>query len=263
MKHTERLLEIMEQLRNKKQGCPWDVKQDFSSLTPYIIEEAYELVDAIQRADEEDIKEEMGDYLLQIVFLAQIAKEEQRFDFETVASVINEKLIRRHPHIFNGNYHSISEEEQKKLWEQIKAEEKSKKSTKQHTSILDDVPVNHTGLTRASKLQKKASKVGFDWDKPAKIFDKFREEIAEFHEAIEQKDPDNMEEELGDILFTLAHIANRYEIDPEQALRRANNKFYTRFNQMEQRITQEGYDINKISLAKWEEMWLDVKANKT
>ncbi|MCH2037965.1 MAG: nucleoside triphosphate pyrophosphohydrolase [Rickettsiales bacterium] len=257
MKHLLQLLEVMETLRDPLKGCPWDIEQTFSSLTPYIIEEAYELVDAIENGTADNILEEAGDLLLQVVFIAQIAKEQSLFEFDDAASVIAEKLVRRHPHVFGPDASRISVEEQQKVWHDIKA---SEQNTKQKSnSILDGIPLNHSALTRAAKIQQKASKVGFDWDDINDLFAKLYEEVDEFKQATNKQDSANMEEELGDMLFTIAHIANRYNIDPEKALRRTNKKFCTRFNYIESELEKENLTPVKASLKKMDHLWEQAK----
>lgn len=249
----------MEQLRHPENGCPWDIKQTFLSLTPYIIEEAYELVDALENSQNNNhILEELGDLLLQVVFIAQIAKEDSLFTFDEVAKVISKKLIRRHPHVFDSqNQKQISIEEQQQVWKDIKAMEKE--HTSNDSSLLDGVPLNFSALTRAAKIQRKASAIGFDWDDINELYDKLDEEFDEFKEAVDSSSPAHMEEELGDMLFTIAHIANRHNIDPEKALRCTNKKFYNRFSYIESELKKNNLTPSDASLDQMDRLWEEAK----
>jgi MazG family protein len=251
MQETKRLLSIMAQLRAPQTGCPWDVEQNFSTIAPYTLEEAYEVADAIERDDMEALKEELGDLLLQVVFHSQMAEEAGLFDFEEVAAGINEKMIHRHPHVFSdeeGSSAISTAADQIGNWENIKAEEKQKKG---YVSVLDDIPKNFPALLRAQKLGKKASKKGFDWPEIEPVFEKVDEEIAELQTAIRENS--NIEEELGDLLFAVVNIARHVKIDAETALRKANQKFEKRFRKIEPEI------IDNSTLEEMETLWIEAK----
>lgn len=253
----ERLREIMAQLRNPDGGCAWDLAQDFASIAPYTIEEAYEVADAIERGTMDDLREELGDLLLQVVFHAQMAQEAGHFTFDDVADAINEKLIRRHPHIFSDGP-ARTPDEIKRIWDEIKAEEKAKKG--QLASVLDDVPVALPALVRAEKLQKRMAKLGFDWPDLASTVDKIDEEVAEFTEAARSGDKAAMEDELGDVLFTIVNTARVAGLDADAALRHANVKFATRVRHMEDSAKAEGIAVeNGMTLAEWDERWQAAK----
>lgn len=257
-----RLVQIMAQLRDPDGGCPWDLEQDFSSIAPYTIEEAYEVADAIERADMPDLKEELGDLLLQVVFHSQMAKEEGHFTLSEVIHAINEKMIRRHPHVF-GEEDGRSSTEQTAAWEVVKANERAAKGKADTAaSALDGVALALPALLRAEKLQKRAARVGFDWAEPEPIFDKLEEETQEVREAIKSGDPSAIEDEIGDLLFVAANLARRLKIDPEAALRGANAKFERRFRAMEELASQSGRTFSKLSLDEQELLWQSVKADE-
>lgn len=265
MSHAiNRLVEIMATLRTPITGCPWDLEQNFSSIAPYTLEEAYEVVDAIERNDMSDLKEELGDLLLQVVFHARIAEEENCFDFNDVIDAICEKLIRRHPHVF-GAQDGMTSEAVLRQWDEIKAEEKRLKQTRQPTSLLDGVPLAFSALTRAVKLQKKASNVGFDWNNPLLVLEKIREETEEV--AAELKTTASLptpqlEEEIGDLLFVISNLARHVNVDPEQALRGANKKFERRFHHIEARLKEKAQTPAEASLAEMELLWLEAKKSE-
>ncbi len=267
------LLSIMAQLRNPDGGCPWDLKQDFKSISSYTIEEAYEVVDAIDRLDKDDLCDELGDLLFQVVYYAQMASEEDSFEFNDVIQAICEKLIRRHPHVF-GNDDLKSDLEIKGMWERIKQEEKSLKSlskTASPSSILNDVPVGLPALSRAVKLQKKAAKVGFDWPDASFVFAKIEEELGEVKEAFDEaallktddglpsKAKDKLNEEIGDLLFVISNLARHMNIDPEHAARSANNKFCSRFSHIEKEIKARGLSLDDASLEEMDALWDEAK----
>jgi ATP diphosphatase len=258
MKHTAELLAIMKRLRDPNGGCPWDIEQDFASIAPHTIEEAYEVADAIERGDIGALKEELGDLLLQVIFLSQIADEEGLFCFEDVADSINQKLIRRHPHIFGEHEGVKTAADQSALWEAIKAGEREAK-TQEAASVLDDIPLNLPALLRASKLQKRVSRVGFDWKKTDDLFAKIEEEINELREAIAKDDPQNIEEELGDILFCLANLGNRIGTNAEESLRSANRKFEKRFRYVEQQTVLQGKMLEESTLEEMDALWDEAK----
>ena len=255
--HTNigRLLEIMEKLRSPDGGCPWDLEQNFQTIAPYTIEEAYEVADAIEKNDMGALKDELGDLLFQVVFHAQIAKEESKFEFADIVTAISDKMVRRHPHVFE-DAEMRSAAEQTLAWEDQKAKERENKCEQ---SLLADVPAGLPGLARAVKLQKRAARVGFDWTEASDILDKLQEETQELQTAISQEDKDHIEEELGDLLFVLANLGRRLDIDPDKALRRTNEKFIRRFTYLEDKISDQGRDIKTASLAEMEGLWTEAK----
>lgn len=254
----ERLTAIMKRLRDPERGCPWDVRQTYKTIAPYTIEEAYEVADAIERGDREDLCEELGDLALQVVFHSQIAAEEGAFDAADALNAVSDKMVRRHPHVFDGADGWD--------WEAIKAEEKARKAAKRTAahSLLDDVPTALPALTRAEKLTKRAARVGFDWPSADQAMAKLDEELAEFSEAQSAGDPDAMEDEFGDVLFVLANVARKLQIDPEAALRRANAKFNRRFRAIEAALAAEGRSADDADLEEMEALWVEAKrAEKT
>ncbi len=259
----DRLIDIMARLRDPETGCAWDVAQDFSTIAPYTIEEAYEVADAVQRDDMVELKEELGDLLFQVVFHSQMAKEAGTFQIADVIEAINSKMVRRHPHVF-GAADTRTADQQVAAWEVIKAEERAAKG--QHgaeESALDGVALALPALLRAEKLQKRAARVGFDWTDPAPIFDKLQEETDEVRDAISSGDPDRIEDELGDLLFVAANLSRRLSVDPEQALRRANAKFERRFRAMEILARSENRDFAALDIDAQEALWQQVKRNET
>ncbi|MEH6695201.1 MAG: nucleoside triphosphate pyrophosphohydrolase [Hyphomonas sp.] len=254
-----KLIEVMARLRNPDSGCPWDVEQDFSTIAPYTIEEAYEVADAIQRGHMDDLKEELGDLLFQVVFHSQMASEEGAFDIADVTQGIADKMVRRHPHVFDAP-DQRSATDQTRAWEVIKAEERAAKTeTGAAPSALDGVALSLPALLRAEKLQKRAARVGFDWTEAEPIFDKLIEETAEVREAIATGIQDDIEDEIGDLLFVGANLARRLGIDPEQALRRANAKFERRFRAMEVAAADDGAEFADLDLEAQESYWQRVK----
>ena len=254
-----RLIEIMAKLRDPETGCAWDVAQDFSTIAPYTIEEAYEVADAIQREEMNELKEELGDLLFQVVFHSQMAKEVGAFEIADVVDAINAKMIRRHPHVF-GNEDTRTADQQVAAWEVIKAQERAgKDKSNGPSSALDGVALALPSLLRAEKLQKRAARVGFDWTEADPIFDKLTEETDEVREAIETGDPDRIEDELGDLLFVAANLSRRLNVDPEQALRRANAKFERRFRAMEALADEAGQDFATLDIDAQEALWQRVK----
>lgn len=252
------LIEIMQRLRSPINGCPWDLEQTFETIAPYTIEEAYEVLDAIQRNNMNELKEELGDLFLQVVFHSQMAEEAGHFSIQDVAASIVDKLVRRHPHVF-ASEHSRTSDEQTQAWEDLKALERSEKSDAPASSALDGVALALPALLRAEKLQKRAARVGFDWEKPEHIFSKMDEEIAEVKEAISIEDPTHIKEEIGDLLFVCANLARKLNIDPETALREANDKFERRFRSMEGLAANKGQDFSALDLETQESLWQDVK----
>ena len=253
----ERLLQIMARLRDPQQGCPWDLEQTFSTIAPYTVEEAYEVADAIERGDLSDLKEELGDLLLQVVFHSRIAEEQGAFAFEDVARAINDKMVRRHPHVF-GEASFASAEEQTAAWEAMKAQERAGKGRDQ--SLLDDVPRGLPALTRAVKLTKRAARVGFDWPNTDFVLEKLREEIGEMEAEIEARDHEALRGELGDVLFVLANLARKLDIEPEDALRSSNAKFVRRFQFIEQALAERGRSPEQSDLEEMDALWDAAKA---
>jgi len=253
-----RLVEIMAALRNPDGGCPWDLEQDFASIRNYTIEEAYEVADAIERQDFDDLREELGDLLLQPVFHAQMASEESRFDFGDVVYAITEKLIRRHPHVF-GEQAARDAGGAKARWDDVKEDERAKKAAKRQDepSVLDDVPLVMPALARAEKLTKRAAKVGFDWPDVPAVVAKVHEELDEVQAAA---DAAERHEEMGDLLFAVANLARHLGVDPEAALRDANAKFTRRFHYVEDRARADGIAMKEAGLARLDGYWNEIRA---
>lgn len=248
------LLEIMRRLRDPENGCPWDAKQDFSSIAPYTIEEAYEVADAIARGDMADLQDELGDLLFQVAFHAQMASELGSFGFEDVHQAICDKMIRRHPHVF-ADLEIRDAAHQKQAWEDYKSEERKQKG--EH-SLMDGIPAGMAELQRSVKLQKRARKVGFDWPSAEPVLDKIDEELAEMRSAMAAGDHDAIEDELGDLLFTAVNLARQMDVDPGTALRRSNAKFEQRFRAMEE--TAGGQDgLDALGLEAMEDLWQETK----
>jgi ATP diphosphatase len=259
-----RLLEIMAALRTPGTGCPWDLEQDFASIAPYTIEEAYEVADAIQRHDLEDLRDELGDLLLQVVFHAEMAREAGTFDFGDVVESITAKLVRRHPHVF-GDARDLSPAEVNALWGAIKRAEKDARQrergvgTDQEDGLLAGIPVGLPGLTRADKLTRKAAAVGFDWPEARQVLEKIAEELTEVEEALAGGSREVVEDEIGDLLFAVANLARHAGVDAEAALRRANAKFERRFRAIEAALADAGRTPRQATLEEMEELWLRAK----
>lgn len=247
-----RLIGIMAALRDPQTGCPWDIEQDFASISPYTIEEAHEVADAIAREAWDEFPGELGDLLLQVVFHAQMAEEKGMFDFADVAAKISEKLIDRHPHVFGDESRDKSAEQQIKDWETIKAAERAAKAEK---GVLDGVALGLPALTRAIKLQNRAARVGFDWPGPEQVLDKLAEETAELVEAKDNADHAHLTEEFGDLMFVMANLARHLDIDPEEALRAANAKFTRRFQSIEAALQAEGRRPEDSTLTEMDALW--------
>ncbi len=247
-----RLLNIMAQLRDPDQGCPWDIAQDFSSIAPYTIEEAYEVVDAITREAWDELPSELGDLLLQVVFHAQMASEAGLFDFADVAGKIADKMIARHPHVFGDESRDKSPAQQTADWEKIKATERGART-------LDGVALGLPALTRAVKLQKRAARVGFDWPDISQVLDKMREEMTELVEARDQLTEAEVTEEFGDLMFVMANLARHMNIDPEAALRATNAKFTRRFGRIEDFLADIGKTPTQSDLAEMDALWTRAK----
>jgi MazG family protein len=251
-----RLLAIMAQLRDPNGGCEWDLQQTFATIAPYTIEEAYEVADAIERGDMSDLRDELGDLLLQVVFHSRMAQEAGLFDFGQVAESINDKMIRRHPHVFaDHSYGSVAK--QTEGWEAIKAAERSAKA---RGGVLDDVSAGLPALSRAVKLTKRAARVGFDWPSTAEVFEKLQEEIAELEAEVAAGDTAKAREELGDILFVCANLARKLDIEPEDALRATNAKFSRRFGYIEAELAKIGKTPDQSDLAEMDALWNQARA---
>ena len=263
-----RLIEIMAALRTPVTGCPWDLKQDFDSIKPYTIEEAYEVADAIERKDFDDLCDELGDLLLQVVFHSRMAEEKGLFSFGDVVHAITAKMIRRHPHVFAVNA-ADTPEAVKAQWDEIKKQEKAERAARRRESgIGEDFKAGHLGgvqrsfpaLTEALKLQEHAARVGFDWSEPEPILAKFEEEIGELREALESDDKPAIADELGDLIFAAVNLARHSKLDPEQALRGTNTKFRRRFNYIEETLNASGEALDDATLERMEALWQDAKA---
>jgi len=261
------LLHLMARLRDPQHGCPWDLQQNYASIVPHTLEEAYEVADAIENGDFDHLPGELGDLLFQVVYYSQLAKEEGRFDFSTVIDAITRKLIRRHPHVFpDGDLYGspelprLDEAAIKQRWEEIKAEERAEKAAApEQLSLLDDVPSALPALSRAAKLQKRAAQVGFDWPEALPVVDKVREELGEVLEAMSENDPEAIAEELGDLLFVVVNLARHLKVDPENALRAANGKFERRFRFIEQALREAGRPIESCDLEALDALWGEAK----
>ena len=257
MSAIDDLIDIMARLRDPECGCPWDRVQTFRSVAPYTIEEAYEVADAIERENLSDLRNELGDLLFQVVFHAQIAREADEFDFEDVVDAIAGKMIRRHPHVF-GDAGERNQAEQSREWEEMKAAERSESGG--GDSLLDDVPTALPALTRAVKLQRRAARCGFDWTNSEEVIEKVREELDELRDAVRIDDRAEMDDELGDLLFSVANLARHIGADPEACARSANRKFERRFRALERRIgVVEG---EAPGLADLDAIWSEIKARE-
>ena len=263
----QELIDIMVALRNPVGGCPWDIKQTFATIAPYTIEEAYEVADAIERNDLTDLKDELGDLLLQVVYHARMAEELGSFDFGDVVKAITTKLIRRHPHVFDKS-RVLTPEEVKGLWNEIKAAERAEKreeklkagiEPEQAPSLLDGIPAHLPALSRAEKLQSRASTVGFDWNNAELVLDKIREEIGEIEEAIKGGRQEEIVDEVGDLLFAVANLARHLHVDPEAGLRGTNLKFTRRFRYIEESLTAKGRSLEDATLDEMEALWIEAK----
>jgi len=254
-----RLLEIMRRLRDPETGCPWDIAQDFATIAPYTIEEAYEVADAIERKAWDELRGELGDLLFQSVFHAQMAQEAGLFSFEDVARTMSDKMVARHPHVFGDENRDKSAEQQTADWEAVKAAERAAKA---QTRTLDGVAIGLPALLRALKLQKRAARVGFDWPDIGDVIDKIAEEAQELAEARDTLTQDEIEEEMGDLLFVMANLARHLKVDPEAALRRANAKFQRRFEAIEDGLTARGTQPADSTLEEMDSLWNAAKARE-
>jgi ATP diphosphatase len=265
----DRLTTIMARLRDPETGCDWDVAQDFSTIAPYTIEEAYEVVEAISRGDLDDLCEELGDLLLQVVFHAQMAEEQNAFAFGDVVEAITRKMIRRHPHVFADKNGNLASSHVKEVWDRIKIEEKAERAARRppetappHKSLLSGVKSGQPALTRAMELQRKASTVGFDWNDPRTVLQKIREEADEIEAALERNDKQEMAEETGDLMFALVNLARHVDADPEAALRATNAKFERRFAFIERALEAQGRTLEQASLAEMDALWNAAKGEE-
>src|SRR4051794_521817 len=257
----ERLLAIMARLRDPADGCPWDQEQTFETIAPYTVEEAYEVADAVERDDLSDLRDELGDLLLQVVFHSRMAEEQGAFAFDDVARAINDKMVRRHPHVFaDETYASLAH--QKEGWEQLKAAERAEKARSADASLLDDVPIGLPGLTRAVKLSKRAAQVGFVWPTVEDVVTKLHEEVGELIEEVQAGDLEKARHELGDVLFVVANLARTLDIDPEDAIRYTNAKFVRRFQYIEAKLRERGKTPDQSDLGEMDALWEEVKASE-
>ena len=257
LESISKIRKVIQILRDPIDGCPWDLKQDYNSLAPYSIEEAYELVDAIENNDIEEIKKELGDLLLQVILISQVADDKGDFDFDDVANEISKKIIRRHPQIFDKNYNENDLPHES--WEKIKKLEKNKSTNTKNT--LDQVEKNIPTLLRSLKIQKKAASLNFDWENETQVLNKIDEEIHELKDALKVNNKKMIEEELGDLFFTIINLSRRLNLDPEQTIRKANKKFTTRFNEMENYIEDNKLKWHNLKKHDFKNLWNKVKNN--
>ena len=276
MQQLTRLLDIMSALRDPQNGCPWDLKQDYKSLVPYTLEEAYEVAEAIEQGDMEEVKKELGDLLFQVVFYAQLASEDGAFEFDDIAGAIADKMVTRHPHVFSDHRYE-SEEAFLKAWEEQKEQEKRQAKADKQPANSDDTPQSLMdgiskflpAMTRAIKVQQKIAQIGFDWDNARQVLPIVKGELDEFEEALDNHERgdaldadetrEKMEEELGDVLFTCVNLARKIKIDPEKALRLSNHKFSQRFRQLEQHYHYDRQKMEQASIEELEQVWQSVK----
>lgn len=260
------LLRIMANLRDPQYGCPWDLQQTFESIAPHTLEEVYEVIDAIEAADPKQLLAELGDLLFQIIFYAQLGKEQQLFDFAAIATAISTKLLQRHPHVFPtaelesfGQSRELSSDQVAVNWEKLKAEERRQMQTSPQQSVLDDVPFALPALQRAAKLQKRAANVGFDWTHVDAVVQKVKEELSELEAAIANHDCRNTEEELGDLLFTMVNLSRHLHVDAESSLRQANRKFEKRFRHVEAVLEKAGVHMRDLNEKELDKYWVEAK----
>ena len=256
-----RLLEIMARLRDPDTGCPWDIEQNYKSIAPYTIEEAYEVADAIERDDMAELEGELGDLLLQVIYFTQMGSEDGHFDFASVTKAIADKMVHRHPHVFGDESREKSADQQTADWEKIKAAERAAKG-QETAKTLDGVALNLPALTRAVKLQKRAARVGFDWPSTDGVTDKITEEVGELVEARDKKSHTDQVEEYGDLMFVMANLARHLKIDPEEALRAANTKFTRRFEGVEAKLAALGKSPEQSDLDEMDALWNAVKQDE-
>lgn len=257
---VEKLVRLVDFLRSE-QGCPWDRRQTSQSLQPYLLEELYELLDAIEAGEQGKLCDELGDVLLHLCFQVSLAREDNRFGMEDVVAGIRDKMIRRHPHVF-GDEQFASRKDQLFAWEQIKQREKINNGEPEPESVLDGLPGSLPALLRAFRIQGRVSKYNFDWDRPEELFDKLEEEIAELREAIASRRQEDIEEELGDLLFTVVNLSRQLEVHPQLALEKSNKKFVRRFKRMEKLLKQRGLELGKLTLEELDKFWDQVKSEE-
>ena len=263
-----RLIEIMTTLRTPGSGCPWDLEQNFATIAPYTIEEAYEVADAIARGDLDDLRDELGDLLLQVVFHARMAEERNAFSFGDVVEAITAKMIRRHPHVFADKDGRLTPSDVKGAWDRIKADEKAERAARRpreqpaHKSLLSGVKAGQPALSRAMELQRKASSVGFDWNDPRAVLHKIREEADEIEAALDRGDAEELAAETGDLLFALVNLARHVGADPDMALRSTNAKFERRFGYIERALAARGRSLEGASLAEMDALWNEAKGEE-
>ncbi len=266
MKYPEfsKLVEIIEKLRDPKDGCPWDLKQSHTSLLKYLIEESYEYLDAAERDHKKDMEEELGDILLQILLHATIGKEENNFTIESISKTLSEKLVYRHPHVFNKKDSTITPEQVKKNWQTLKEQKKSEtpQAIKEDKFKIDRNYLKQPSLIAADKIGKKTNRVGFDWKDAQDVLLKVEEELHEFKDALTRKNTQDMKEELGDLMFTIAQVARHLKFDPEETLRMANKKFIDRYDLLNDYITRDNKSIDSISQVEMNDYWNQVKNNE-
>ena len=258
LESISKIRKVIKILRDPIDGCPWDLKQDYNSLAPYSIEEAYELVDAIENNDIEEIKKELGDLLLQVILISQVADDKGDFDFDDVANEISKKIIRRHPQIFDKNYKENDFPQES--WEKIKKLEKNKSTNAKNT--LDQIEKNIPTLLRSLKIQKKAASLNFDWENEIQVLNKIDEEIHELKDALKVNNKKMIEEELGDLFFTIINLSRRLNLDPDQIIRKANKKFTTRFNEMENFIEDNKLKWHNLKKHDFKNLWNKIKNNQ-
>jgi ATP diphosphatase len=266
------LLDIMARLRTPGSGCPWDLEQNFATIAPYTIEEAYEVAEAIAHGDLHDLCDELGDLLLQVVFHARMAEEQNAFSFADVVEAITRKMIRRHPHVFADKDGRLTPSDVKGAWDRIKAEEKAERAARRAASgapseatagsLLSSVKAGQPALVRAMELQRKASSVGFDWNNPREVLRKIREEADEIEAALDGGNPDELADETGDLLFVLVNLARHVGVDPDQALRGTNAKFERRFGYIEQTLAAQGRSLESASLTEMDALWNEAKGKE-
>lgn len=256
----QRLVDIMQALRDPQTGCPWDIRQTFKTIVPYTLEEAYEVADAIEQGDMQELKSELGDLLFQVVFYAQMADEQKLFNIDDVIEAVCDKLVSRHPHVFdNAGYRD--EASLHTAWENAKAQERDQRAEAESASVLEGVALALPALKRAQKLQKRAARVGFDWPQVMPVLDKIEEEIQELREAINEQDVEACHEETGDLLFSCVNLSRHLKVDAEEALRACNKKFEKRFSYIEKNIHQSGRKLEDCELDELEALWCEAKCS--
>jgi ATP diphosphatase len=249
----------MRMLRDKDNGCPWDIEQTLESLSPCVIEEAYEVSDAIAKKDYDNLKEELGDVLLQVIFQAEIANELKLFNFDEIVDTLNKKLIRRHPHVFKDAPKPLSAQEQTQAWDAIKAQEKKPEDA---SNTFGDIPASLPPILKAKKIQKKASKKGFDWKASIDVIEKVEEELKELKLEIQQNNNQNIKDELGDLLFSIVNLSRHLKLDASEAINQANHKFIKRFRLMEAEISKDNQEIDNLTSDELEEFWVKIKSHE-